>query len=368
MRSKGTMPLTIVNVAYPCTPVGPDSVGGSEQIISALDYGLTRAGHRSIVVAAGGSEVAGALSPTEIPALLHTPEIRAEVRAAHQHSIDAALAHYRPDLIHFHGIDFDAYHLPENIPVLVTLHLSASTYSPAIWDRSDLCLQCVSYSQKKALPAAWQNSPVITNGTYQEEARQLHLTRRNFALALGRICPEKNFHVAMDAGREAGIPVWLGGRPYGYREHVDYYLQEILPRLQDGHRFLGALAKDRKNRLLAAAKCLLVASLAPETSSLVAMEALSVGTPVIAFPSGALPEIVHDGVTGFLVGSQHEMAVAIRHVREISSECCRNEARERFSRNRMISEYLSLYSTLVQKPTGSSKYWRSSKTLSGPAL
>lgn len=346
------MSLTILNVAYPCAPVGPDSVGGSEQIISALDSSLTRAGHRSIVVAAAGSEVAGTLVPTEIPALLLTPEVRAEVRIAHQRSIDAALARFSPDLIHLHGIDFDAYHFPENLPVLVTLHLSASVYSPSIWAMSHLCLQCVSYTQRNALPAVWRDSPVITNGTYREDAKELHLTRRNFALALGRICPEKNFHVAMDAGREAGTPVWLGGRPYGYREHTDYYLQEILPRLRDGHRFLGTLTTARKNRLLAAAKCLLIASLAPETSSLVAMEALSAGTPVIAFPSGALPEIIRDGVTGFLVGNQHDMAVAIRHVKQISSERCREEAKERFSRSRMISEYLSLYSILTQRSCG----------------
>lgn len=343
------MPLTVLNVSYPCAPVGPDAVGGSEQIISALDRGLTRAGHRSIVVAAEGSEVAGTLIPTRIPSGLLTAEARAEASVEHQRSIDRALARFDIGLIHFHGIDFDRYRVPESIPALVTLHLAASVYSPSIWKRSDLCLQCVSYSQRRALPAAWRDVPVITNGTFCEDAKQLHLTRRNFALTMGRICPEKNFHVAMDAGVEAGTPVWLGGQPFAYLEHEQYFFQEIVPRLRNGHRFLGPLGTMRKTRLLSAARCLLIPSIVPETSSLVAMEALSTGTPVIAFPSGALPEVIRDGVTGFLVADQHEMAAAIRHIREISSRTCREEARERFSQRRMISEYLSLYSTLAGK-------------------
>jgi hypothetical protein len=130
---------------------------------------------------------------------------------------------------------------------------------------------------------------VITNGVFQKEDDDIHVSRRNFALALGRICPEKNFHVALDAGTQAGVPVWIGGKVYPYPEHEIYFRQEIMPQLRHGNRFLGPLTAQRKMQLLATAKCLLVPSLAPETSSLVAMEACSVGTPVIAFPSGALP-------------------------------------------------------------------------------
>jgi glycosyltransferase involved in cell wall biosynthesis len=212
-----------------------------------------------------------------------------------------------------------------------------------------MCLQCVSYSQRKTLPSEWRDVPVITNGVFMEAPAGFRVTKRNFALILGRICPEKNFHVAMDAGKEAGIPVWLGGQVYPYSEHELYFRQEISPRLHSGHRFLGPLNAARKWRLLAAAKCLLLPSLAPETSSLVAMEALSAGTPVIAFDSGALPEIIQDGVTGFLVENQQEMTKAIHHICEIHPQRCREEARKRFSQQRMIAEYLSLYTALIQQ-------------------
>jgi hypothetical protein len=105
----------------------------------------------------------------------------------------------------------------------------------------------------------------------------------------------------------------------------------------------------RKRRLLAAARCLVVPSLVAETSSLVAMEALASGTPVIAFRSGALPEIVEDGRTGFLVDGVAEMADAMRRASEIDPEACRRAARERFTAERMCGEYLALYERLAAK-------------------
>jgi glycosyltransferase involved in cell wall biosynthesis len=171
-------------------------------------------------------------------------------------------------------------------------------------------------------------------------------------LALGRICPEKGFHLALDAVMEANVPMILAGETFRYREHEEYLCTELVPRL-DGRlrRFIGPVGSRRKWRLLAGARCLLVPSLVSETSSLVAMEALACGTPVIAFASGALPEIVEDGRTGFVVDGPSSMARAIRKIDRIDRATCRQVARERFSADRMTADYFQRYCQLVAQST-----------------
>jgi glycosyltransferase involved in cell wall biosynthesis len=178
------------------------------------------------------------------------------------------------------------------------------------------------------------------------------VSKRDFALCIGRVCPEKGFHIALEAARQANIPLLLAGQVYPYEEHERYYRDEILPRLDRTRRFLGPVGFERKRRLLSAARCLLVPSLAPETSSLVAMEALACGTPVIAFPSGALADIVEHGKTGFLVDDANEMAEAIARARSIDPETCRQAARERFSADRMVAQYLQVYQQLTGDVSG----------------
>jgi glycosyltransferase involved in cell wall biosynthesis len=123
----------------------------------------------------------------------------------------------------------------------------------------------------------------------------------------------------------------------------------VQPRLDRQCRHLGPVGFARKRRLLTAARCLLVPSLAPETSSLVAREALACGTPVVAFPNGALPETVEDGETGFLVRTVEEMAEAIERAQSLSPDRCREVAAERFSLEAMTTRYIDLYRRLVRE-------------------
>jgi glycosyltransferase involved in cell wall biosynthesis len=141
----------------------------------------------------------------------------------------------------------------------------------------------------------------------------------------------------------------IGGEVFAYPDHQRYFDEEVRPRLDGARRFLGPVGLRRKRRLLAAASCVLIPSLVPETSSLVAREALAAGTPVIAFRRGALAETVEHGRTGFLVDDLESMACAIPLVVGLDPETCRAAARERFSLDAMTAAYLDLYQRLASE-------------------
>lgn len=340
--------LAVLSVAYPLAPVSRNSAGGAEQILALLDDAIVHAGHRSLVVASEGSVVKGELFATPNVGGPLDDTAQRTAWEHHRNAIKQVLLNEQVDLVHMHGVDFYRY-LPEpGVPVLATLHLPPSWYPPKAFglERPATFIHCVSESQQRTCPPSPNLLPYIGNGVPVEQYANSY-RKREWAMALGRICPEKGFHIALDAARRAGLPLVLAGQVYPYAEHERYFRQEIVPRLDRSRCFIGPIDLQRKRRLLSAARCLLVPSLSPETSSLVAMEALACGTPVIAFPSGALPEIVQDGKTGYLVHSQEEMADAIRAVGSLDSETCRQAAVQRFSANRMAAQYLDLYHTLA---------------------
>ena len=342
--------LTVLSVAYPLAPVGRDAVGGAEQVLATLDRALVGAGHRSLVVACEGSAVAGELLP--IPAACGPLDDAA--RAAAHAAVRRVLAGVQADIVHLHGIDFSAYLPPPGPPALATLHLPPGWYPAAALNpaRPDTWLHCVSASQQCALLAVAHTAcvlPPIENGVDVAALGAVRHGRRGYAVTLGRICPEKNQHAALQAAHLAGVGLLIGGQVFPYPAHRAYFAEAVAPLLDRTRRFLGPLGFARKRRLLAGARCLLVPSTAPETSSLVAMEALACGTPVIAFPSGALEKLVDHGRTGFLVGSAAEMAEAIGRAGQIDADACRAAARARFSQEGMIAGYLAAYDKLVTR-------------------
>jgi hypothetical protein len=339
--------LSILSIAYPFAPVRDDPVGGAEKVLAQLDRALMAAGHRSTVIAVDGSRVAGRLIP--VPATRGTIDAGARARAhcSVRAATAEALATERFDLIHLHSVDFPEHLPPPGVPALVTLHLPLELYprTALLPARAGTWLVPVSASQARSgggLPLL----PPIENGV--DLPAHLPHARRRYAIALGRICPEKNFADALEACRLAECPMLLAGRAYGYPEHVQYFEREIVPRLDRSRRWIGWIGGSRKRRLLAGARCVLIPSRIAETSSLVAMEALAAGTPVIAYPAGALPEIIEHGRTGFLAGDVVSMAGAIGAAARIDANECRRAARERFSARRMAAQYLALYERLAR--------------------
>jgi glycosyltransferase involved in cell wall biosynthesis len=347
------MRLRVLSVAFPFAPVSPCSVGGAERILADLDRALVSAGHESVVIACEGSDACGELIPVCAPPCANLDDAaQADMRHGVQVAIDAAFAAREFDLVHMHGLDFHHFSIASRIPVVVTLHLPIAWYPAEAWRfREPVRFCCVSHSQRDTCPPQLHDSVVIENGV-PLPGLDPEQHKEEFAIVLGRICPEKNAHEALEAGTRAGIPVWLGGQVFPYRQHQRYFAEKIEPLLRPQanglrHRFLGPLGAKRLQPLLARSRCLLHSTLAPETSSLVAMEALAAGTPVIAYPSGALKEIVENGVTGYLVRDIEEMAQAIRDAHLISPAACRSAAEQRFGIDRMIDAYFDLYASLV---------------------
>jgi hypothetical protein len=351
--------LTILSVSYSLAPVGPDVAGGAEQVLTQLDQALVAAGHTSIVVAQEGSRTAGTL--VAVPALIDgLDEAKQRAWANQRRAIASALQRWPIDLVHMHGQDFHAYLPPLGVPALVTLHVPLSWYSPGVFSlrRPNTWFNCVGQTQHETWPKTANLLPPIGNGVPIEALATCH-AKRPFALFLGRICPEKGIHLAIDAAKRADTTLLIAGSVYDYEAHRRYFEDEVRPRLDGKRRYIGPAGFVRKRRLLSAAQCLLVPSVVPETSSLVAREALACGTPVIGFRHGALPETIEHGRTGFLIDSVDEMADAIRLARTLDPETCRTRARACFSLEAMTRRYFDVYNTLATS--------RSARALSGAA-
>jgi glycosyltransferase involved in cell wall biosynthesis len=337
------MDLTILNVAYPFARVGADPVGGAEQVLTQLDRALAQAGGLSIVIAAEGSTPAGTHLPVPQPA----GEIDAPSRTfAHREVrrlITEALVQYRPHLVHFHGIDFHEYLPAAAIPMIVTLHLPLSWYAPGALQTCEgrAWLIPVSQDQVRRGPANVSLADPIENGI---DVEAFGLARKQrFALLLSRICPEKGIHIALDAAKQADMPLIVAGAVFPYAEHRLYFEREVLPRLDRERRWIGPVSGARKRHVIAAARCLIVASTAEETSCLAAMEALASGTPVVALRSGALSDLIDHERTGLLVDRPEQLPEALDAVDRIAPQECRRVAESRFSLRKTLSRYLELY-------------------------
>lgn len=344
------MKPTILNVAFPFAPVREDTAGGAEQVLSALDSAIVKHGWNSVVIASSGSIVKGNL--------IHGPEISElidarvsnSVRHEYKNILQNSLLERHIDLIHLHGIDFTEYLPITDIPILVTLHLPISWYeSSAFVKRQGVYFNCVSEYQRSTCPLIEGLLETIENGVDLPE-NPPRKKRARFLMSLGRICPEKGYHMAVNASRKVGIPFLLAGTVFQYSSHRQYFTEQIAPAL-DGrkYRYLGKIGMKRKKKLLNSSMGLLVPSVADETSSLAAMEAMAHGTPVIAFRNGALPRIVEHGVTGYIVGNELEMIDAIGKLENIDPLACYERVKERYTIKRMTSSYLKMYMEIMGK-------------------
>lgn len=341
----------ILFVSYPMLPVSDASCGGAEQMLWTLERELARGGIRTALAACEGSCVSGEVINTgKAPTAPDAFEFRA---SEHSRRVLQLLAVREFDLVHDKS-GFWWEHAGEvSSPVLATLHLPRSFYPERLFRSipSNVFFNCVSDSQAKEFRDVPRMLGVVPNGIVLERFRFAR-KKKDYVFWLGRICPEKAPHLAMDAARRAGVPLVLAGQVYRFAWHQQYFDREIRPRLERGGetvKWIERLSFEEKVELIAGAKALLLSTKAPETSSLVAMEAAACGTPVIAFPHGAVPEIVRHGVTGYLVEDWKSMAHAIADVDSLWPEDARQLAEQEFSSRRMADGYERLYAQVASE-------------------
>jgi glycosyltransferase involved in cell wall biosynthesis len=345
------MSLRILYIAYPLLAVTEASCGGAEQVLHTLEREIAGRAHRTAVAASEGSSAAGRVITTGAPAT--APDIFEARDREHNARILDFLRSSDFDLVHDMSGTFWKHAGEVELPVLATLHLPPRLYTRQMFESfpPNLFFNCVSQSQARAFSSLPQMIGVVENGIDLDRFRALpDVGRRSYLLWLGRICEEKGPHVALDVAERAGMPIIIAGDVYPFSYHQRFFEREVVPRLEHNRRarFVRSPTLQQKLELLRGAAALLISSLIEETSSLAAMEAMACGTLVIAFRRGALPEVVEDGVTGFVVGSCEEMIDAGCRIKDISPYACRERVKRKFSAARMAGDYEALYARVLR--------------------
>jgi glycosyltransferase involved in cell wall biosynthesis len=345
--------IRVLYISYPLLTVSRDSAGGAEQILWTLEREMARLGVETAVAASAGSSVAGALLATGRPCRAVDDLERRD--REHQDKIvecirRSACQGRAFDLVHDMSGSFWSRAAEIDAPVLATLHLPRHFYPPEYFQRvpANVSFICVSDSQARSFADLASLRGVVANGIALDLFKPNH-GPRNGLLWLGRICEEKSPHLALDIAARAGLTIILAGQVYPFSYHQRYFDSDVEPRLREmpNATFVSRPSFDRKRQLLSAAHALLITSQVEETSSLVAMEAAASGTPVIASRRGALPEVIRDGVTGFLADSVEDYVRAFERLDEIDHGACVRHAREHFSSTTMAQGYARHYARIV---------------------
>ncbi len=340
--------MRIAQVAPLEVSVPPKRYGGTERVIHNLTETLVQRGHEVTLYASGDSSTSARLVPlTE--------------RAFHFDSAVNVIPHHLAELteVYRHADEYDIIHshldhltLPfaaqSATPTVITLHgpLGIPDEQRILRAYSDANYISISNSQRRPLPelhwaATIHHGVDVASFPYSAEPG-------GYLAFVGRISPEKDPVSAIEIARMAGVPLKIAAKI----DPADrtYFKDRVKPLLDDPLiEFLGPLDERRKRELLRGAMALLAPIDWAEPFGMVYIEALACGTPVLSRPKGSAPEVLRDGVTGFVRDSNEELAAAVRDLPEISRAACRRYCAERFDRQRMARDYERVYRALLDR-------------------
>ncbi len=348
--------MRIAQVAPLYEPVPPALYGGTERVVSYLTEELVRQGHEVTLFASGDSVTTARLVPACRRALWCDPECR-DPLPHHVRLMELVFADVsRFDVIHFHC---DFLHFPllrrEPCPSLTTLHgrLDAHDLAPLFADYRDIPLVSISDDQRRPLP--WANWLGTVHHGLPADLYGFRDRPGGYLAFLGRMSPEKGVDRAIEIARCSGMPLKIAAKVYP--EERAYYNAVLAPLIQESRSFVdfvGEVGGAEKEDFLAGAAALLFPITWPEPFGLVMIEAMACGTPVVAFRQGSVPEVMSDGVTGFIVADVDEAVRAVKRLPEISRRAVRRCFEDRYQISRVARAYTELYRRVVATTSATS--------------
>jgi glycosyltransferase involved in cell wall biosynthesis len=346
--------MRIAQIAPLAESVPPRLYGGTERVVSYLTEELVALGHDVTLFASGDSVTNARLVACAPRALRLDPSVKEPMPALALMLERVRQRAHDFDVLHFH---IESLHFPlfRNIArkTLTTLHgrLDLPELVPLFREFAEMPLVSISESQRAALPRVnWIGT--VHHGLPAEVCPPNPIARRGTAryLAfLGRVSPEKGLDRAIQIARQSGLRLRIAAKVDAQDE--DYWRTHIVPQLRDPRiEFVGEVGEADKPGFLGNAVALLFPIDWPEPFGLAMIEAMSCGTPVIAWRRGSVPEIIDQGLTGFLVDSIPEAVAAVPAAARLDRMRVRERFEQRFSARRMAREYLALYRTLGKRP------------------
>jgi glycosyltransferase involved in cell wall biosynthesis len=339
--------MRIAQIAPLAESVPPRLYGGTERVVAWLTEELVRLGHDVTLFATGDSSTAARLEPLW-PRGLRLSRPQADLMAAQSAALDVLARHADNfDVLHCHG---DWLHLPivtrGSVPFLTTLHGRLDLPGlPTLIERfPQASFVSISDHQRRPLPnARWLGT--VYHG-FPADSLRPSFEPGHYLAFLGRLSPEKGPEPAIHIARDAGLPLRIAAKLP--RDQTRFFKERLEP-LIDGKQtqLIGEVDERKKQDFLAGATALLFPINWPEPFGLVMIEAMACGTPVIAFRRGSVPEIIEDGVSGFIVDDEAGAVEAVKRVGQLDRGGVRAAFERRFTVGMMAKQYLDLYRQLV---------------------